>query len=221
MNKKVFDVPYIDEVLSIHEGEKPLSLGERRKRQILEAAFEVLLHKGYDGTSMQDIAQAAKVKRTLVHHYFKTKDEIIDLLVIYVRTHYQNFVVTKMKEQNGAPDTLKTYIEAALMWPIEFPKHIRLWLLFFYWCTFKEKYRIKNSEFVRIGFLRIEALLEEGISAKLFSFSEPAKLVAKQIQIAITGGVISLATEQLSKKEQTQIINKIVLDCLKLVRRKA
>ncbi len=70
MANKVFDIPFID-VLHIQDAAMPLALGERRKHQILESAFEVL--KGYDGTSMQDIADAAKVKRTLVHQYFNDK----------------------------------------------------------------------------------------------------------------------------------------------------
>jgi len=44
--------------------------------RILEAAKRVFHHKGYDGARMQEIADEAGVNKSLVHYYYRNKDNI-------------------------------------------------------------------------------------------------------------------------------------------------
>jgi TetR/AcrR family transcriptional regulator len=53
--------------------ENPISTTEER---ILEAAKKVFHCKGYDGARMQEIADEAGVNKSLVHYYFRNKDNI-------------------------------------------------------------------------------------------------------------------------------------------------
>ncbi len=47
-----------------------------RERQILGVALELFISKGYQGTSMEDIAAAAEVTRPVVYNLFGAKDAI-------------------------------------------------------------------------------------------------------------------------------------------------
>ncbi len=58
----------------------PRSGGERTRKTILIAAEKLFSNKGYDGTSIQDIATAAKVNKALIYYHFKNKHDIIDSL---------------------------------------------------------------------------------------------------------------------------------------------
>jgi AcrR family transcriptional regulator len=49
---------------------------EERAGDLLAAATELFLTKGYDGTTMADISAAAGVARGNVYWYFKSKDDI-------------------------------------------------------------------------------------------------------------------------------------------------
>ena len=49
---------------------------EDRRTQILDAAIECFLRYGYAKTSMNDIATACKLSRSLLYLQFKTKEEI-------------------------------------------------------------------------------------------------------------------------------------------------
>lgn len=49
----------------------------RRKRQILDAALQLFIKKGYENTSIQDIADAADISKGLVYKYFESKIEIL------------------------------------------------------------------------------------------------------------------------------------------------
>jgi AcrR family transcriptional regulator len=48
-----------------------------RRRQLVEAAFEVLAERGTDGTRLSDIAERAGVASSLVTYYFPNKDDLL------------------------------------------------------------------------------------------------------------------------------------------------
>src|SRR5579875_1192267 len=47
-----------------------------RRAQILQTAEQVFAQRGYQGTSLEDIAAAAGVTRPLIYNYFADKDEL-------------------------------------------------------------------------------------------------------------------------------------------------
>ena len=46
------------------------------EEKIFEAATEVFLEKGLDGSRMQDIADRAGMNKSLLHYYYRTKDRL-------------------------------------------------------------------------------------------------------------------------------------------------
>ena len=74
------------------------SRSDRKRKTLLLAATAVFLEKGYDGTSMDDVAARAKVSKPTVYKYFSDKehlfaqmvrattDQIDDLLRLVVET---------------------------------------------------------------------------------------------------------------------------------------
>jgi AcrR family transcriptional regulator len=59
---------------------------EKKRAQILEGARVVFLAAGFDGASMEAIAQAAGVSKGTLYTYFKRKDELFTALI----AAYQN-----------------------------------------------------------------------------------------------------------------------------------
>lgn len=53
---------------------------ERSSQRIKEAAKLLFLDKGYDGTTMQAIADASGVNKALLHYYFEGKDKLFLLI---------------------------------------------------------------------------------------------------------------------------------------------
>jgi len=41
------------------------------EEKILQAATEVFIMKGYDGSTMQEIANKASINKSLLHYYYK------------------------------------------------------------------------------------------------------------------------------------------------------
>lgn len=55
---------------------RPSMAGQRRE-EILDALESCILTKGIQATSLENIAETAKMKRTILRHYIGNKDEII------------------------------------------------------------------------------------------------------------------------------------------------
>jgi AcrR family transcriptional regulator len=52
-------------------------LSHETREKIIEAAFTVLSRKGYENTSIKDIAEQAGVAQGLIHYYFKSRQHLV------------------------------------------------------------------------------------------------------------------------------------------------
>lgn len=66
----------------------------RRREQLLSVAESVFAERGYQGTSVNDVASAAGVTRTLVYKYFKDTDEIYLACVRAARSELEDRFAT-------------------------------------------------------------------------------------------------------------------------------
>jgi len=46
------------------------------EEKILQAATEAFIMKGFDGTTMQEIADRASINKSLLHYYYRSKDKL-------------------------------------------------------------------------------------------------------------------------------------------------
>lgn len=61
--------------------EAPTPKGRRRQSDLLAAARETFIERGYFDTRVEDIAQRANVSRATFYTYFESKDEILGVIV--------------------------------------------------------------------------------------------------------------------------------------------
>lgn len=108
-----------------------MSIEKRREREkeemrelILSTASEIIALEGYDKLSIRKIAKKIEYSPSIIYHYFKDKDEILN----YVMQQGYNKIVTAVSsvkmECNSSEEKLiqmtKNYINAALNMPDEF-----------------------------------------------------------------------------------------------------
>ncbi len=55
----------------------PRKDGEKTRQRILKVAEKLFSQKGFDGTSVERIANAAKVNKALIYYHFKNKNDLI------------------------------------------------------------------------------------------------------------------------------------------------
>jgi AcrR family transcriptional regulator len=57
------------------------------EEKILQAATEVFIMKGYDGSTMQEIANKASINKSLLHYYYRSKDKLFTRVFSMVFQH--------------------------------------------------------------------------------------------------------------------------------------
>ena len=55
---------------------------QEREQAILDATAQLLLRHGYNKTTMSDVAEAVDLNRALIYLHFKSKDEVVEALII-------------------------------------------------------------------------------------------------------------------------------------------
>ena len=58
------------------------SNNNERKQRILDAAVNLFVHYGYDKTTVNDIAREAGISKGAIYLHFKSKDELLEALII-------------------------------------------------------------------------------------------------------------------------------------------
>ena len=59
-----------------------MSTKNSTEKQILEAAQKVFVLKGFDGARMQEIADEAGINKSLLHYYFRSKENLFESIFI-------------------------------------------------------------------------------------------------------------------------------------------
>jgi AcrR family transcriptional regulator len=77
------------------------------EEKILEAAKKVFVLNGLDGTSMQQIADEAKINKSLLHYYFRTKEKLFGTVLKYAF----RFIVPQIQDILNSNDDIFVKIE--------------------------------------------------------------------------------------------------------------
>ncbi|MBC8527237.1 MAG: TetR/AcrR family transcriptional regulator [Candidatus Cloacimonetes bacterium] len=62
--------------------EKFAEMREKSRNQIIEKALEIFAEHGYYKTSIEMIAKAAGISKGLIYNYFKSKDELLEIVLM-------------------------------------------------------------------------------------------------------------------------------------------
>jgi len=64
------------------------STNDEREQRILDAAANLFVHYGYDKTAVSDIAREAGISKGAIYLHFKSKDELLEALIIRETERY-------------------------------------------------------------------------------------------------------------------------------------
>lgn len=94
------------------------------KDKILEAALNLFAQKGFSGTSINDIAQAANTQKSLIYYYFKDKKEVWHAVKEYLTNHFLKSDIPSF--HTSVEDFLRTTLEQRLSFYEADPRVSRL-----------------------------------------------------------------------------------------------
>jgi AcrR family transcriptional regulator len=96
---------------------------EDRRRQIVETAFDMLAERGFEGFRTRDVAERAGINSATLHHYFPTKEALVEGVAAHLEKLYMQSRAPERDE--FAPTALRElrqeFADAAYFWR-EHPK---------------------------------------------------------------------------------------------------
>lgn len=92
------------------------SIRSRRLKQISVIASSLFFKYGYHKTTTRLIAKECGLSKGALYHYIKSKDDLLDLILNYLATRFDEFTVELRKELKNTSPTiaLKTAINISL-----------------------------------------------------------------------------------------------------------
>ncbi len=80
------------------------------RQEILRTAGRLFQQRGYDATSMNDVAAALKLSKGGLYHHFQSKDEILFEIMNHAMELTQERVITPVRSIVGAEERLRALI---------------------------------------------------------------------------------------------------------------
>jgi AcrR family transcriptional regulator len=92
---------------------EPIAASGRGKRasNVYRVAAEIMCHKGYEATSMNDIAEAAGLTKAGIYHYIRGKEDLLFGIMTYAMDNVEQGIIAPAMEVTDAEERLRTIVE--------------------------------------------------------------------------------------------------------------
>jgi len=157
---------------------------DKRKYQILDAALQVIVSKGYEGSSMSDIVEKSKLSKGAIYWYYSSKKEVYLALVNHWVLQYSPTLNLLIEDDQPASVQLKELFNFFITQyendQTIFKAVAVFWSLAGRDNEFKEKFDKVYSEFLVL----IEGIIVKGVENKEFKNID-TKIAALSIMVNI------------------------------------
>lgn len=163
---------------------------DEKVAKILSSTIQLLSEKGYDNTSIVDIANHAKVYKSLLHYYFKDKEELVSKAL----ATKSSSMIQPSKDALSAAKSIDELIDSALVF---FKKDMAanpdfFGLIFETWCAARRSKKIKEEFNAGINHTvgDIKEVLENAAKRGLIAIRNPSEIEAvSRIILALYHGL--------------------------------
>jgi AcrR family transcriptional regulator len=90
-----------------------------KKDLIINAALRLFVDNGFHGTATAKIAQEAGVANGTLFQYFKTKEELVIALYIYIKDELAEYISNNTAQNADIKESIKTQILSSLYWALD------------------------------------------------------------------------------------------------------
>jgi AcrR family transcriptional regulator len=158
-----------------------------REREILDAAEQIFGERGYQGTSMDEIAAFVGVSKPLIYQYYGSKDGLFLACLSRLRAHLLEAV---SKEVLAAPDAEQAMYAGLVTWFRFLDEHPRAWSVIVDEGMLTTGPAVQAADEVRADFVELIAMMVR--------LNLPAGRDTDEEEVQIIAWTISGATERLA-----------------------
>ena len=105
--------------------------GEESRQAIIEGAIACIASRGLRGTTLDTVAERAKVSRPLVVFHFKSKDQMLIDVLNHMGTRFSAGWDAVLADQSGSvADRLLRLVEYDVRFVCDYPEYVSVWHAF-------------------------------------------------------------------------------------------
>lgn len=138
-------------------GRPPTMSEEQRRRLIVEVGFGLFLERGYARTTMDDVAEKARISKRSIYDFFQSKKDLFGAVVI---AHRQTMLALPRRPGDDLQRELEAIFDANL----------------------SEEAESKRSAFVQMVMAESHAFPELGDTLHRFGFEEAVRLLSEWLE---------------------------------------
>lgn len=178
-------------------------VSEMRTAQIIEAAIPVFAEKGFEGATMDDIADAVGINKATIYLYFDSKDALIRDIAEAIFAQELADLRAAYDLPGAATERLTAYYEAMVADEPEALPIMPILYEFYALGLRREDVRVVIAEFISQSAGLLEAIIEEGIAAGEFAPTD-ARRAARALDALLSGTILHwvYAPEEVDIDEQ-------------------
>lgn len=173
-----------------------------KQEQILKAALRLFTEFGFHGTPTSKIAQEAGVSNGTLFHYYKTKDELVVALYVFIKTNLSECLNIQQAEGETVRATFKRLYIGWMNWAVKNPVEFKFTQQF----NSSPYQSMVSNEAITNQTQRLMNLMQEAIDARVLK-PLPLGLLFTLISSHIYGINDYLASSSLDAEKQTEIIH--------------
>ncbi len=141
---------------------------EKRKLQIVIAAYEVIANKGYNSFTIEDIANAAGLSKGGVLHYFKSKEDILIYLLEQIYMRIEENIKRRAEKYRTPERKMKALIISYIATAKRNPAFYTVMVDFWAQIPVNERIKTINSKIYERMSSEIKRIIDMGIDEGVF-----------------------------------------------------
>jgi AcrR family transcriptional regulator len=166
---------------------KNLELTQKRKSQILRAAYTIIAERGYENITVQDIATQAGFSKGIIYYYFSSKEDVmVSLFDSILRVIDRNFAST-IKNHPEPREQMERVLRMSFDLVHKHKEFYHVMMVFWSQVTQKTLMSDLNATLFQRYRRELARIAERGIDRGVFRKEVDANFLATQI-IAVVGG---------------------------------
>lgn len=181
------------------------------KRKIYKVAADMFSKKGFEGTSVDDIANKAKVAKGTIYYYFKSKDDIFIGMVDDGIDRLNEILNEKIKKEKTPKKKMEKLLETQLDFYKENAEFYQV--LYSEFWRLETKWKMGIDKIKKGHFSLIKEILKEGEKTGDFKKNINVSETISIFSLFFFSGLVWVVLgKNISRKEMHQAINNIFLN---------
>ena len=144
------------------------TLKDNKKKQILDAALQIFVKRGYSDTRMDDIVGISGMSKGAIYHHYKSKHELfLDLIDFWEEFYFPNIFHKKYKNKTASGKLREITKDIILTFKLKkyvFLAELEIWSLANHDEVVRDKTKVLYSNLINL----FSSIIKEGIDSGEF-----------------------------------------------------